>query len=130
MAQAVRTAVLSIISSPSIAAGKASEWLVLLTDKPGVLERRLQIRPVHSKNFVRLHESGFVSWAGPVFEAHVIEGIRPFVGSIMVVNAPSREIVKETLEKDIFVKEGIWDWDHVQIFPFRTILRQPPSKTV
>jgi hypothetical protein len=39
MAQAVRTAVLSIISSPSIAAGKASEWLVLLTDKPGVVSK-------------------------------------------------------------------------------------------
>ncbi|OBT93181.1 hypothetical protein VE01_09242 [Pseudogymnoascus verrucosus] len=129
MAQAVRTAVLSTISSPSIAAGKTSEWLVLLADKPGVLERRLQIRPVHSKNFVRLHESGFVSWAGPVFEEHVIEGTRPFIGSIMVVNAPSREIVKETLQKDIFVKEGIWDWDHVRIFPFRTILRQAASKT-
>jgi hypothetical protein len=44
---------------------------------------------------------------------------------MMVVNAASREIVREILEQDIYVKEGIWDWEHVQILPFETILRQP-----
>jgi hypothetical protein len=47
----------------------------------------------------------------------------------MVVNAPSRKAVKDMLEKDIFVTEGIWDWDNVQILPFQTILRQPAQKT-
>lgn len=45
----------------------------------------------------------------------------------MVVNAESREKVQETLEQDVFVKEGIWDWAGVKIFPFRTIIRQPPE---
>ena len=48
----------------------------------------------------------------------------------MVVNAESRERVKETLRNDIFVKEGIWDWDRVQILPFKTIVRQPAEKSV
>lgn len=64
--------------------------------------------------------------AGPVFKEHVKEGnTRPFIGSMMVVNAPSREIVREILEQDIFVTEGIWDWEHVQILPFETMLRRP-----
>lgn len=28
------------------------------------LSRRLEIRPRHSPNFVRLHNEGYVSWAG------------------------------------------------------------------
>ena len=67
--------------------------------------------------------------SGPVFKEHVSEGIRPFIGSTMVVNAPSRKAVKDMLEKDVFVTEGIWDWDNVQILPFQTILRQPAQKT-
>lgn len=81
MSHAVRTAARNGLNSSSV--GKTSEWLVLLADKPGIvstvfrykylcgigadevqLERRVRIRPVHSKNFVKLHESGFVSWAG------------------------------------------------------------------
>jgi uncharacterized protein len=63
---------------------------------------------------------------GPVFKEHAKEGvIPPFIGSMMVVNAPSRETVREILEQDIFVREGIWDWEHVQILPFQTLLRRP-----
>ncbi|PVH71989.1 hypothetical protein DL98DRAFT_596432 [Cadophora sp. DSE1049] len=123
MSQAIRT-----VAKISAAPAKTTEWLVILADKPGVLERRIQIRPVHSKAFVKLHETGFVSWAGPVFKEHVSQGIRPFIGSVMVVNAESREKVQETLEQDVFVKEGIWDWAGVKIFPFRTTVRQPLKK--
>ncbi|KAF8860373.1 hypothetical protein BDZ45DRAFT_672670 [Acephala macrosclerotiorum] len=125
MAQAVR-AVARTGAFAASAPAKTSEWLVILADKPGVLERRLQIRPTHSKNFVELHKSGFVSWAGPVFKDHVEKGkTRPFIGSVMVVNAVDQEEVRSTLEKDIFVKEGIWDMARVQILPFKTIVRQP-----
>jgi hypothetical protein len=63
---------------------------------------------------------------GPVFKEHVEQGhMRPFIGSMMVVNAPNLETVRETLERDIFVREGIWDWDNVQILPFQTLLRRP-----
>lgn len=44
---------------------------------------------------------------------------------MMVINAPSPEIVREVLEQDIFVREGIWDWDNVEILPFQTLLRRP-----
>ncbi|KAH9205633.1 hypothetical protein DL95DRAFT_397467 [Leptodontidium sp. 2 PMI_412] len=116
-------------SAFAAAPAKTSEWLVILADNPGVLERRIQIRPVHSKAFVKLHETGFVSWAGPVFKEHVSQGIRPFIGSVMVVNAESREKVQETLKNDIFVKEGIWDWAGVKILPFKTTVRQPTEES-
>jgi hypothetical protein len=61
--------------------GRRSEWMVIFPDNPGVvhlaigqarrisltqrkLDRRLQIRPKHSPNFVRHHKENFVSWAG------------------------------------------------------------------
>ncbi|EKD14743.1 YCII-related domain protein [Drepanopeziza brunnea f. sp. 'multigermtubi' MB_m1] len=108
-----------------------------------LLERRIQIRPVHSKAFVKLHQSGQVSWAaitkakfvlrllfspqGPVFKEHVVEGIRPFIGSVMVVNASSRDEVRSILEGDVFVTQGIWDWEKVKILPFRTTFRHQPG---
>ncbi|CZT50812.1 uncharacterized protein RSE6_11868 [Rhynchosporium secalis] len=125
MAQAIRK-VANINAIPA-AFTTTSEWLVILADKPGVLERRIKIRPVHSKAFVKLHETGVVSWAGPVFKEHVSEGVRPFVGSVMVVNAESKEKVKEKLENDVFVTEGIWDWAGVKILPFRTTVRHPAA---
>lgn len=63
-----------------------------------------------------------------MFKEHVRDGVRPFIGSVMVVNAESREKVQETLKQDIFVKEGIWDWDGVKILPFRTTARNPAEK--
>ena len=63
-----------------------------------------------------------------MFKKHVREGTRPFIGSVMVVNAETREKVQETLEKDIFVTEGIWDWAGVKILPFRTVIRNPAAK--
>ena len=60
-----------------------------------------------------------------MFKEHVQEGIRPFIGSVIVVNAESREEVRKTLEQDIFVKEGIWDWEKVKILPFKTTMRSP-----
>ncbi|KAL3421677.1 ycii-related domain protein [Phlyctema vagabunda] len=122
--QAART-----VAKTSVAK-KASEWLVILADRPGVLDQRIQIRPTHSKNFVKLHEAGIVSWAGPVFTDHSLPGTkrRPFVGSVIVMNAPSVEAVRKTLEKDIFVTQGIWDWEAVKILPFETTLRKPVEK--
>lgn len=63
---------------------------------------------------------------GPIFKEHVERGEnRPFIGSVMVVNAADQGEIKATLEKDLFVKEGIWDWDTVQILPFKTTFRRP-----
>jgi uncharacterized protein YciI len=126
---------------------EAQEWLVIIPDKPGVvcdaglkrienatdllsqLPRRIAIRPKHSPNFVRLHNEGYVSWAGPVFSEPCIRNKakedRPFMGSIMVVNDESPEKIYEKLRTDPFIQEGIWDWEKVEILPFKTATRTP-----
>ena len=38
-------------------------------------------------------------------------------GSIMLAFAKSKEDVLGALQEDIYFKEGIWDWDRVQIHP-------------
>ncbi|KAJ5199432.1 hypothetical protein N7491_000010 [Penicillium cf. griseofulvum] len=101
-----------------------SELLVVFPDMPNVLERRIKIRPRHSPNFVRLHNEGYVSWAGPLFEKHVNETIhRPFKGSAMVVNEEVKDGLMEKLASDIYVKEKVWDVENALVVPFRTIMR-------
>lgn len=45
-------------------------------------------------------------------------------GSAMLIGAKTKEEVVERLQKDIYVKEGVWDLEKVQIIPFRSALRK------
>ncbi|KAG5661970.1 hypothetical protein KAF25_004209 [Fusarium avenaceum] len=100
------------------------EHLVILPDKPKVLKRRVEIRPRHAPNFVRLHNEGYVSWAGPMFDAHVDEDItkRPFKGSVMVVNEQNWDGFMDKVGSDIYVQEGIWDLEKTRFIKFRTLM--------
>ncbi|KAK9418681.1 putative YCII-related domain-containing protein [Seiridium unicorne] len=112
---------------PSSSVSKELERLVVLPDMPNVLARRVEIRPRHSPNFVRLHDYGYVSWAGPIFEEHIDADIskRPFKGSVMVVNDNDWSGFMEKVKSDIYVKERIWDMDKASFIPFRTLMRRP-----
>jgi len=114
-----------ITRSTSTSSHQLAERLVVLPDKPNVLARRVQIRPQHSPNFVKLHNEGYVSWAGPLFKEHVDKPIseRPFKGSAMVVNEESWSGFMKTIGSDPYVKEGIWDLEKTQFIPFRTLFR-------
>lgn len=110
---------------PASPAGQ-SERLVVLPDMPNVLDRRVSIRPRHSPNFARLHQEGYVSWAGPMFEEHVDADIskRPFKGSVMVVNESNWGGFMSKVQSDIYVKEKIWDMEKASFIPFRTLMRR------
>jgi hypothetical protein len=45
-------------------------------------------------------------------------------GSAMLIGARSREEVVERLEKDVYVTGQVWDWEKVQIIPFKSALRK------
>ncbi|KAH7245541.1 hypothetical protein BKA59DRAFT_511501 [Fusarium tricinctum] len=87
------------------------------------LARRVEIRPRHSPNFLRLHNEGYVSWAGPIFEKHVNVDItkRPFKGSVMVVNEQSWDGFMGKVQTDMYIKERIWDLEKTRFIPFRTL---------
>jgi hypothetical protein len=45
-------------------------------------------------------------------------------GSAMLIGANTREEVVERLKKDVYVQEGVWDVEKVEIIPFRSALRK------
>ena len=45
-------------------------------------------------------------------------------GSACLIGAASREEVVERLKKDVYVTEGVWNMDEVQIIPFKSALRK------
>jgi hypothetical protein len=74
-----------------------------------------------------------VSWptgltrAGAMLEEPIQEGSTAppkMKGSAMLVGARTREEVVERLKRDVYVTGGVWDWDKVQIIPFKSALRK------
>jgi uncharacterized protein len=49
--------------------------------------------------------------------------VPPIVGSAMLAYAESKEAVLQRLKEDLYTKEDVWDWDKVQIWPFRSAVR-------
>jgi uncharacterized protein YciI len=45
-------------------------------------------------------------------------------GSAMLIGAKTREEVVERLKKDVYVQEGVWDVEKVEIIPFKSALRK------
>jgi hypothetical protein len=45
-------------------------------------------------------------------------------GSAMLVGARTKEEVVERLKKDVYVTGNVWDWEKVQIIPFKCALRK------
>jgi hypothetical protein len=43
----------------------------------------------------------------------------------MVLRNVTRDNIYKLLESDLFIQEGIWDWDNVKIFPFRSQVQMP-----
>jgi hypothetical protein len=45
-------------------------------------------------------------------------------GSAMLVGAKTREEVVERVKKDIYVAQGVWDVEKIQIIPFKSAIRK------
>ena len=45
-------------------------------------------------------------------------------GSAMLIGAKTKEEVLERLKKDVYVKGEVWDFEKVQIIPFKSALRK------
>jgi hypothetical protein len=76
------------------------------------------------KNIVPNHEAGLVPLGGAYLQEHPKEGETPkMMGSAMIFVADSEEEVREKLRADVYTKEGVWDVEKAQVWPFRTALR-------
>jgi hypothetical protein len=46
-------------------------------------------------------------------------------GSVLIVEADSREEIIEALKKDIYYKSGVWDVDGAKITPMKLVFVRP-----
>ncbi|KAL1994287.1 hypothetical protein VTN49DRAFT_2956 [Thermomyces lanuginosus] len=103
------------------------EFLAIIPDKPGALQKRLEVRPTHLANLKPLIENGTIVAGGAMFnDRHPEEGETPaFKGSMAIYQAESIEEVRNLLSQDVYAREGVWDLEATTIVPFRSAVRQP-----
>jgi hypothetical protein len=93
------------------------EFIAIIPDKPGAYAKRMEIRPKHLVSAKSNFENGPVTMGGGYADEFPAEGQPPQLkGSIMTMEANSKEEVLEFLKKDIYYSEGVWDLENVQIY--------------
>lgn len=115
----------SSTNTPAAATPAAvQEWLVIAPDFEGALDKRLSVRTQHLSGLKADPES-FWLWGGAMLEEPITEGEAPKMkGSAMLIGAKTREEVLERLKRDVYVSGKVWDWEKVQIIPFKSALRK------
>ncbi|KAK8180585.1 hypothetical protein HDK77DRAFT_383700 [Phyllosticta capitalensis] len=106
------------------------EWLVILPDRPGVLEKRVQVRESHLAALGSAYPADFWLVGGALLgraphDARNEAGKPlPMQGSAALVWAESEEVVRETLAADVYAREGVWDLEKLQIWAFKSAVRK------
>lgn len=92
-------------------------FLVQIPDKPGVLDRRMALRPAHLEALQKgAAGKNFILCGGGIAADHPSEGETPQVtGSSLIVQTDDRASILEVLKKDVYHTEGIWDTDNAKI---------------
>ncbi|KEQ75034.1 YCII-related domain protein [Aureobasidium namibiae CBS 147.97] len=100
------------------------EWMVILPDNVGALDKRMAVREQHLAAVKPNAESGFWVLGGAMLEDTPKEGSPlKITGSVMMAVASSKEEVMEKIKSDIYADKGVWDMDKIQIFPFKSAIR-------
>ncbi|KAI1650252.1 hypothetical protein F4815DRAFT_446017 [Daldinia loculata] len=104
------------------------EWLVVVPDKPGTREKRLEVRAQHFEGLKPYVESKQFKTGGAVLNDKP-ESDDPatfdWYGSTLVLVAESKEEVKAILEKDIYTRTGVWDTEKALILAAKYAFRFP-----
>ncbi|PWI66173.1 hypothetical protein PCL_05391 [Purpureocillium lilacinum] len=112
----------TMASSAAAAAPRKFEFLVIVPDKPGTLEKRLEVRPQHFKNMTPHVESGAWKMGGALLNSVPGDDDATkfdFMGSTLVCIAESKEAVLEQLRQDIYNTSGVWDTEKASQPPVR-----------
>ncbi|KAI0845067.1 hypothetical protein F5Y00DRAFT_265918 [Daldinia vernicosa] len=104
-----------------------NEFLVLLHDKPGMLQTRSNNVQAHIAHLKSLVESGTVVMSGPTLSAHPKTAGEDLAinGSSVVVRANSEEEVRALINDDVYAKIGVWDLEKTTIIPIKCVVRKP-----
>ncbi|KAF2127436.1 hypothetical protein P153DRAFT_321251 [Dothidotthia symphoricarpi CBS 119687] len=102
------------------------EWLVIIPDFDGALEKRIAVRSQHLAG-LKADREDFWLWGGAMLSEPIQEGDSgppKMKGSAMLIGAKTREEALERLKRDVYVEGGVWDLEKVQIIPFKSALRK------
>ncbi|MFM8411030.1 MAG: YciI family protein [Alphaproteobacteria bacterium] len=95
-------------------------FVIIGHDGPRGAERRPEVRPRHLEHLRPLDREGRVLVAGPLFAD---DGKTPR-GSLIVLEAPDLDAVRELAARDPYVVEGVFD--RYEVHPFTRVF--PESK--
>ncbi|KAF2210080.1 hypothetical protein CERZMDRAFT_46107, partial [Cercospora zeae-maydis SCOH1-5] len=99
---------------------------VIIPDHPNSLETRLRVRPQHLEKIKPKVQQGTVLFGGASLEEPTPEGGNPKMnGSVFLAVAETKEEIVELVKSDAYYKEGVWDAEKMQIFPFQSAIRMP-----
>lgn len=82
----------------------------MLMDRPGAAALRQEVRPVHKTYLAEMQER--IAFAGPL----VADDGSTMVGSLLVIDFPTREAAHAWLADEPFVKAGLFASTSVQAF--------------
>lgn len=84
------------------------QFLVRAYDGPGMLGRRLAVRPRHLEGMDAMREH--VVCAGGLLDEH-----GEMVGSMLVLDLPDRAALDAYLEREPYLAEGVWERLEVEV---------------
>ncbi|KAI6913761.1 hypothetical protein KC318_g1142 [Hortaea werneckii] len=106
------------------------EWMVILPDAAGKLSKRMEVRPDHLNNLKPHVDSGLWVFGGASLDEPIKEGEPPKInGSVMLAVADTKEEVMKNVKEDVYFKSGVWDESKIQIFPFKSAIREQLAKS-
>lgn len=96
-------------------------YLIIGTDVPQSLERRLSTRAAHLERLNKLNDEGRLLLAGPLPAVDAIDpGPAGFTGSVIVAEFDSLEDARAWADADPYIAAGVYQ--SVTVKPFRKVL--------
>ena len=99
-------------------------FAILLMDRPGTAELRIQVRPEHRAYLGKLADK--MAFAGPLTS----EDGKTTVGSLLVMDFPSKADVETWLADEPFTKAGVYEKPVIHVFnnSWQQQVGFPPAK--
>lgn len=93
------------------------QYLITAHDGPDRLEKRMEVRPRHLENMERLKKAGSVVCAGGI-----LDGGGRLVGSAMVLDFATRDLLDQYLASEPYIVEKVWET--VTVEPMHVVILQ------
>lgn len=97
------------------------EYILHIPDLPNVHSKRLALLKQHNEDSAPLVIAGRVPFFGSTLAQHGTKDEQPVEnGTIMVIKAQNEDQIRETIKQDVFTMKGVWDFEHMTIWPFHS----------